>query len=45
MKENNVDILKINETTVIFSGLPAGTDLVVEPLVNGKEGVNAEILK
>ncbi len=45
LKENKVDILKHNETTVIFSGLPEGTDLVVEPLVNAKEGFNAEILK
>ncbi len=45
LKENNVDILKTNKTTVIFSGLPAGANLVVEPLVNGKEGINAEILK
>ena len=45
LKENKVEILKTNETTVIFSGLPAGADLVVEPLVNGKEGINAEILK
>ena len=45
LKENKVDILKTNKTTVIFSGLPAGADLVVEPLVNAKEGINAEILK
>ncbi len=45
LKENQVDILKNMETTVIFSGLPAGVDIVVEPLVNAKEGFNAEILK
>jgi membrane fusion protein, multidrug efflux system len=45
LKESKVDILKTNETTVIFSGLPEGADLVVEPLVNAKEGINAEILK
>ena len=44
LKENIVEILKVNETTVIFSGLEPGVDLVVEPLVNAKEGFNAEIL-
>ncbi|MBL7111102.1 MAG: HlyD family efflux transporter periplasmic adaptor subunit [Bacteroidales bacterium] len=44
LKENQIDVLKINKTTVIFSGLPEGADLVVEPLVNAKEGFNAEIL-
>ncbi len=45
LKENKIDILKSNESTVIISGLPVGADLVIEPLVNGKEGFNAEILK
>ena len=44
LKENIVDILKSNETTVLISGLPEGADVVVEPLVNAKEGFNAEIL-
>ena len=45
LKENKVDILKANETTALISGLPLGADLVIEPLVNGEEGLNAEILK
>lgn len=44
LKENKIDILKINETTVIFSGLSEGADIVTEPLVNAREGYNAEIL-
>jgi len=40
-----VEILKTKETTVLFSGLQEGKDLVIEPLVNAKEGLNAEILK
>lgn len=44
LKEQRVDILKSNETTVLISGLPEGIDLVVEPLINAKEGFNAEIL-
>ena len=45
LKENQVEILKNMETTVIFSGLPEGVDIVVEPLVNAKEGFYAEIIK
>ena len=44
LKANIVEILKSNETTAFISGLPEGLDLVVEPLVNAKEGFNAEIL-
>jgi len=44
LKENRIDVLKTNETTVIFSGLPEGAELVIEPLVNAREGYNAEIL-
>lgn len=44
LKKNQVEILKTNETTVIFSGLPEGVNIVVEPLVNAKEGFKAEIL-
>ncbi len=45
LKENKVEILKNMETTVIFAGLPQGVELVVEALVNAKEGFNAEILR
>jgi multidrug efflux pump subunit AcrA (membrane-fusion protein) len=45
LKKYQVEILKTKETTVLFTGLPEGIDLVVEPLVNAKEGSNAEILK
>lgn len=42
--EKRINVLKTNETTVFFSGLTEGADVVVEPLVNAKEGSNAEIL-
>jgi len=45
LKKNKVDILKTNETMVFISGLPEGAELVVEPLVNAKEGFNAEIIQ
>jgi len=44
LSENTVNILKSNETTVLISGLSVGADVVVEPLVNAKEGFKAEIL-
>jgi len=44
LKKSRINVLKTNERTIIFSGLPEGADLVVEPLVNAKEGSNAEIL-
>ena len=44
LEEHKIDILRTNETTVLFSGLPEGVNVVVEPLVNAKEGYNAEIL-
>jgi len=44
LKKNTISILKKNETTVLFSGLPEGVDVVVEPQVNAKEGAKAEIL-
>ena len=45
LKKQRVNILKTNETSVLFSGLEPGTMIVVEPLVNAQEGTNAEILK
>ncbi len=44
LKKKTIEILKTNATTVIFSGLPEGVDVVVEPLINAREGFNAEIL-
>jgi multidrug efflux pump subunit AcrA (membrane-fusion protein) len=44
LKENTINVLKTNETMVLISGLPEGADLVVEPLINASEGLNAEIL-
>ena len=44
LKENPVEVLKSGETWALISGVPAGAELVVEPLVNAKEGYNAEIL-
>ncbi len=45
LKAQMINILKTNETTVLFNGLEPGIYVVVEPLVNAQEGENAEILK
>lgn len=39
-----IDIRKVDETTLIFSGLQEGADVVVEPLVNATENEPVEIL-
>ncbi len=37
LKKQVIDILKWNETTLIFNGLEEGTKVVTEPLINVKE--------
>ncbi len=37
LKKQTVDIVKINETTLIFNGLEEGIKIVVEPLINAQE--------
>lgn len=39
-----IDIHKVDETTLIFSGLDQGAALVVEPLVNAAENSQVEII-
>lgn len=45
LKKQAINILKTGETTLLFSGLPEGTEVVVEPLINGREGIQAEIIE
>jgi len=40
--KEQINIHKINEKTLIFSGLEPGTELVIEPLVNAHEGTVVE---
>lgn len=37
LKKQTIDIVKINETTLIFNGLKEGIKIVVEPLINAQE--------
>lgn len=45
LTKREVTVHKIDEKTLIFSGLDEGEDLVVEPLVNATENSKAEIIK
>jgi len=44
LKKQEIDIIKVNETTLIFSGLPEGQKIVTEPLINAKENSPVSIL-
>lgn len=44
LAKEQISIYKVDEKTLIFSGLEEGIDLVVEPLVNATEDLKVEIL-
>jgi len=44
LKKAEIKILKVNEVSLIFTGLPEGTMVVVEPLINVKENLPVEVL-
>jgi RND family efflux transporter MFP subunit len=44
LKKRDINVLKVNETTLIFNGLAEGTKIVVEPLINVKENTPVGIL-
>ena len=44
LKKQEINILKWNETTLIFNGLEEGTKVVAEPLINVKENSPVGIL-
>ena len=39
LKIHEVEVKRYNAETVVFAGLPAGQDLVVEPLINAHQGM------
>lgn len=39
LEKRSIDIVRINERTVVFKGLAAGQSLVTQPLVNVQEGI------
>ncbi len=40
-----INIVKVNDKTLIFNGLEEGVQLVIEPLVNAKENAPVEIMQ
>jgi multidrug efflux pump subunit AcrA (membrane-fusion protein) len=45
LKKAIINVQKVNEKTLLFSGLKEGEKVVSEPLVNVSEGMNVEIIK
>ncbi len=45
LKKRTIKVHKLNETTALFSGLSEGEMIVVEPIVNAKEGSLVEVIK
>jgi multidrug efflux pump subunit AcrA (membrane-fusion protein) len=44
LAKQEIDIHKINRDSIIFSGVPAGLNVVVEPLINASENTPVEII-
>jgi len=42
LRKHQINIKKIDETSLIFNGLEEGTEIVVEPLINVREGTLVE---
>ena len=45
LAKREITIHKINEKTLIFSGIEEGTELVVEPLINAVENTEVKIIR
>lgn len=45
LKLLNIDIVSFQKNTVYVKGIPDNTVIVVEPVINGKEGATVEIIK
>lgn len=43
LHKRNIDIVKVNENTLLLKGLPEGAMLVMQPLINVQEGTKVEI--
>ena len=45
LSKREITIHKINEKTLIFSGIEEGTELVIEPLINAVENTEVKIIR
>ncbi|MBD3375376.1 efflux RND transporter periplasmic adaptor subunit [candidate division KSB1 bacterium] len=44
LRQEQIEIIKINEESLVFRGLPEGTRIVVQPLINVSENTPVKIL-
>ncbi|QIA09823.1 efflux RND transporter periplasmic adaptor subunit [Draconibacterium halophilum] len=44
LKKREINVIKRNETTLVFNGLPEGSKVVAEPLINVKENTPVNIM-
>ncbi len=42
LSKNEINLLKINERTILFNGLPEGVEIVTEPLANANESMQVQ---
>jgi len=42
LRKHQINIQKVNQVTLIFNGIEEGTEIVVEPLINVREGTLVE---
>jgi hypothetical protein len=42
LNKNEINLLKINEKTILFNGIPEGTEIVMEPLANANESMQVQ---
>jgi multidrug efflux pump subunit AcrA (membrane-fusion protein) len=45
LRKHQINIQKVNQTTLIFNGIEEGIEIVVEPLINMREGTLVETRK
>jgi hypothetical protein len=42
LSKKQINLLKINEKTIIFNGLPRGSEVVIQPLANANESMQVQ---
>jgi len=43
LKKSTINVIKVNQETLVFDGLDEGTILVTEPLAGAAEGTKVEV--
>jgi multidrug efflux pump subunit AcrA (membrane-fusion protein) len=42
LNKNEINLLKVNETSILFNGLPEGMEIITEPLANANESMQVQ---